>query len=68
MPKTRRMANIFAEDGKSITLALDGFYFSTNTRGIDGTIAELPKMIENGLDAVLVTYGMAKTYTNSFTN
>ncbi|MBK5441645.1 MULTISPECIES: class I fructose-bisphosphate aldolase [unclassified Peribacillus] len=65
MPKTRRMANIFAEDGKSITLALDGYYFSTNTRGIDDTIAELPKMIENGLDAVLVTYGMAKTYANS---
>lgn len=66
MSKTRRMGNIFARDGKSITLALDGHYFSTNTTGIDNTIGELPKMIESGLDAVLVTYGLAKTYADSF--
>ncbi|MFC7395483.1 class I fructose-bisphosphate aldolase [Scopulibacillus cellulosilyticus] len=67
MSKTRRMSHIFASDGKSITLALDGFYFSTKTAGIDDTIAQLPKMIENGLDAVIVTYGMAKTYENALT-
>ncbi|GAA0437485.1 MAG: class I fructose-bisphosphate aldolase [Bacillota bacterium] len=68
MQKTRRMANLFAKDGKSITLALDGYYFSTKTTGIDKAIAQLPSMIENGLDAVLVTYGMAKTYADTFTN
>ncbi|MBM7645940.1 DhnA family fructose-bisphosphate aldolase class Ia [Scopulibacillus daqui] len=67
MEKTRRMSKIFAEDGKSITLALDGCYFSTKTAGIDDAIAQLPKMIENGLDAVIVTYGMAKTYESSLT-
>lgn len=66
MPKTRRMNRIFAEDGKSITLALDGFHFSAKTEGIDETIALMPKLIESGLDAVLVTYGLAKAYAESF--
>ncbi|MBM7840841.1 DhnA family fructose-bisphosphate aldolase class Ia [Alkalihalobacillus xiaoxiensis] len=66
MTKNRRMNRIFAEDGKSITLALDGGYFSTKTEGIDSTIALMPRLIENGLDAVLVTQGMAKTYAASF--
>ncbi len=62
------MGNIFADDGKSIILALDGYYFSTNTTGIDKAIGQLPEMVENGLDAVIVTYGMAKDYAASFTN
>lgn len=68
MSKTRRMSQIFSNDGKSITLALDGYYFSTKTAGIDQTIALLPRLIENGLDAVIVTYGMAKLYAESFTD
>jgi len=66
MPKTRRMSKLFAKDGKSITLALDGYYFSTRTEGIDKTIDLLPQLVENGLDAVIVTYGMAKMYPESF--
>ncbi|MFD2628936.1 class I fructose-bisphosphate aldolase [Oceanobacillus kapialis] len=66
MSKERRMSRIFAKDGKTITLALDGYYFSTNTQGIDRTIDNMPELIENGLDAVLVTYGMAKTYEKAF--
>lgn len=38
MSKERRLARIFAKDGKSVTLALDGYYFSTKTNGIDNTI------------------------------
>lgn len=68
MSKTRRMSRIFSNDGKSITLALDGYYFSTKTAGIDQTITLLPQLIENGLDAVIVTYGMAKLYSESFTD
>lgn len=68
MTKTRRMSKIFANDGKSITLALDGYYFSTGTEGIDHTIDLLPSLVENGLDAVIVTYGMAKLYAESFAN
>jgi fructose-bisphosphate aldolase, class I len=68
MSKTRRMSRIFSNDGKSITLALDGYYFSTKTAGIDQTIALLPQLIKNGLDAVIVTYGMAKLYADSFTD
>jgi fructose-bisphosphate aldolase, class I len=68
MSKTRRMSQIFSNDGKSITLALDGYYFSTKTEGIDQTIALLPQLIENGLDAVIVTYGIAKLYAESFTD
>jgi len=68
MSKTRRMSRIFSNDGKSITLALDGYYFSTKTAGIEQTIALLPQLIENGLDAVIVTYGMAKMYAESFKN
>lgn len=66
MSKIRRMSRIFAKDGKSITLALDGYYFSNKTKRIDETIMNLNKLIDNGLDAVLVTYGMAKLYENVF--
>lgn len=32
MSKERRLSRIFAKDGKSVTLALDGYYFSTKTK------------------------------------
>lgn len=41
MSKERRLSRIFAKDGKSVTLALDGYYFSTKTNGIDNTINQL---------------------------
>ncbi|WP_040203669.1 class I fructose-bisphosphate aldolase [Neobacillus jeddahensis] len=66
MSKIRRMSKIFAKDGKSITLALDGYYFSSKTDGIDKTIHLLPKLKELGLDAVIVTYGIAKMHAESF--
>ena len=62
MSKERRLARIFAKDGKSVTLALDGYYFSTKTNGIDNTINQLPALVEHGLDCALVTYGMLKNY------
>ncbi|EPG6688126.1 class I fructose-bisphosphate aldolase [Klebsiella pneumoniae] len=62
MSKKRRLARIFAKDGKSVTLALDGYYFSTKTNGIDNTINQLPALVEHGLDCALVTYGMLKNY------
>ncbi|WML41391.1 hypothetical protein RCG19_06975 [Neobacillus sp. OS1-2] len=66
MSKARRLSHLFSNDGKSITLALDGYYFSTKTAGIDQTMAIMPQLIENGLDAVIVTYGMAKLYAEAF--
>ncbi|HDG7678495.1 TPA: phospho-2-dehydro-3-deoxyheptonate aldolase, partial [Klebsiella quasipneumoniae] len=48
MSKERRLARIFAKDGKSVTLALDGYYFSTKTNGIDNTINQLPALVEHG--------------------
>ncbi|PXW03600.1 DhnA family fructose-bisphosphate aldolase class Ia [Pantoea ananatis] len=62
MSKERRLSRIFAKDGKSVTLALDGYYFSTKTEGIDNTINQLPVLVEQGLDCALVTYGMLKNY------
>ena len=62
MSKERRLSRIFAKDGKSVTLALDGYYFSTKTNGIDNTINQLPALVEHGLDCALVTYGMLKNY------
>lgn len=62
MSKERRLSRIFAKDGKSVTLALDGYYFSTKTEGIDNTINQLPALVEQGLDCALVTYGMLKNY------
>lgn len=56
MSKERRLSRIFAKDGKSVTLALDGYYFSSNTNGIDNTIKQLPVLVENGLDCALVTW------------
>lgn len=66
MTKTRRMTRIFASDGKSITLALDGYHFSSKTDGIDKAITLMPALIKSGLDAVLVTYGMAKAHADAF--
>lgn len=66
MSKERRLAKIFASDGKSVTLALDGYHFSTKTAGIDNTINQLPALINQGLDCALVTYGMLKNYRHAF--
>ena len=55
MSKERRLSRIFAKDGKSVTLALDGYYFSSKTNGIDNTINQLPTLVESGLDCALVT-------------
>lgn len=60
--KFRSLSRIFAKDGKSITLALDGFYFTQNTDGIDRAMELLPDMRANGLNTVLVTYGSATIY------
>jgi class I fructose-bisphosphate aldolase len=62
MSKRRRLSRIFAKDGKSVTLALDGYYFSTKTDGIDNTLRQLPSLVEQGLDCALVTYGMLKNF------
>lgn len=68
MSKERRLSRIFAKDGKSVTLALDGYYFSTKTNGIDNTINQLPALVEHGLDCALVTYGMLKNYREALNN
>ncbi len=68
MSKQRRLSKVFAQDGKSVTLALDGYFFSTKTAGIDDTIKIMPALIDNGLDCVLITYGMAKNYAKEFAN
>lgn len=62
MEKEMRLGKIFAEDGKAIVAALDGFGFSMKTEGVDYTTKNLPKLIENGLDCALVTYGQATKY------
>ena len=64
--KERRLSRIFAKDGKSVTLALDGYYFSSKTNGIDNTINQLPALVESGLDCALVTYGMLKNFREVF--
>ncbi|APC10787.1 MULTISPECIES: class I fructose-bisphosphate aldolase [Providencia] len=66
MSKQRRLSKIFAQDGKSVTLALDGYFFSTKTEGIDNTIKQMPELVANGLDCALVTYGMARNYQKEF--
>ncbi|EKT60875.1 class I fructose-bisphosphate aldolase [Providencia sneebia] len=66
MSKQRRLSKIFAKDGKSVTLALDGYFFSTKTAGIDNTINKMPELAANGLDCALITYGMAINNPNAF--
>ncbi len=60
------MSNIFAGDGKSVTLALDGFGFASKTAGVDHAARTVPAMAEHGLDNVLVTYGQAKNFAEYF--
>lgn len=62
MDKVRRLSHIFAKDGKTIIVALDGFGFSKNTDGVDYTVKNLKGLIDHGLDAALVTYGQAKMF------
>lgn len=66
MSKTRRMNRIFASDGRSVSLALDGFGFSEKTGGIDDAARKVPAMVEHGLDNVLVTYGQARNFAEYF--
>ncbi|MBG9782640.1 class I fructose-bisphosphate aldolase [Shouchella lehensis] len=66
MTKKRRLARVFAQDGKSLTLALDGSYFSSKIEGIDKVIPLIPTFVKHGLDAVLGTYGMVKRYPDAF--
>lgn len=68
MSKSNRLSKIFAADGKSITLALDGYYFSPKTDGVDRTINSLPKLVDNGLDCALASYGMIQNYQTLFNN
>lgn len=62
MSKTRRLSKIFGGDGKSITLAIDHYFFTKGTDGIDEAIEMIPELAELGLDAVLVTPGIASIY------
>lgn len=66
MSKLSRLSKIFNEDGKSITLALDGYYFSPKTAGIDNTISRLPELVSHGLDCTLATYGMINHFQSLF--
>ncbi|WP_040979302.1 class I fructose-bisphosphate aldolase [Oceanobacillus jeddahense] len=68
MSKNRRLARVFSNDKKTLTLALDGYYFTNKTDGIDKTISQMPELVENGLDAVLVTPGIAKKHADAFTD
>ncbi|MFD1067037.1 class I fructose-bisphosphate aldolase [Oceanobacillus locisalsi] len=68
MSKKRKLSRIFSENGKTIILALDAYYFSLKVDGIDKTINLLPELAEHGLNAVITTYGMAKMYVDSFTD
>lgn len=62
----RRLLNLFAEDGRSLTLALDGPAFSSNTAGVDAAAAQVSAMAEVGLDHVLVCHGQARRHPEWF--
>lgn len=66
MSKTRRMNQIFASDGRSLTLALDGGGFTYYSKGVDDAARKVPEMAVHGLDNVLVTYGQTKNFTKYF--
>lgn len=68
MSKIRRMNRIFAEDGRSVSFALDGFGFSSKTAGVDVAARKVPAMVEHGLDNVLITYGQARNFAEYFTD
>jgi len=59
--KTRRLAKLF-RNGRSLNLALDHHFFTDQTIGIDQAASMIPALHEAGLDAVLVTKGIAKMY------
>lgn len=64
MSKIRRLSRIFSRDGKSIALAIDHHFFTDRTEGIDEAVEMIPELVENGLNAVLVTPGIAGNYEN----
>lgn len=57
--QSRRMQRLFADDGRSVMLALDAHNFSAAAQLVDAAVASVPEMAELGLDAVLVPYGIA---------
>lgn len=59
--KTRRLAKLFRNE-RSLTMAIDHHFFTDQTSGIDRAAKMIPELHEAGLDAVLVTKGLAKMY------
>ncbi|MEZ7897825.1 MAG: hypothetical protein QMB98_03315 [Flaviflexus sp.] len=62
------MNRIFGADGRSVSLALDGFGFAEKTAGVDDAARKVPLMAEYGLNNVLVTYGQARNFADCFTD
>lgn len=57
---SRRMSRLLAKDGRSLMLALDAWNFKAPAGPVDAAVNQVPNMVGNGLDAVLVTYGIAQ--------
>lgn len=58
----RRYDRIFRKDGKTVVVAMDhGMGLRVNPE-LDDTARVIEQVIEGGADAIILTYGMAKTY------
>ena len=61
-----RMGRIFADDGRAVILAMDHASFMGPLRGLEDPGAMLRAAASSGIDAVLTTFGVARTFSTSF--
>ncbi|RME85135.1 MAG: deoxyribose-phosphate aldolase [Caldilineae bacterium] len=59
----RRQHHIFRPDGRTLICAMDHGMISGPDRGIENMAATLRRVIAGGVDAVMVSYGTARRFT-----
>jgi class I fructose-bisphosphate aldolase/fructose-bisphosphate aldolase/2-amino-3,7-dideoxy-D-threo-hept-6-ulosonate synthase len=55
----RRLHHVFAPDGKSLVVAMDGAR-NGNATGLHDAIAAVRRVVDGGADAILTTFGMGR--------
>ena len=60
--KTRRMRQIFKEDGKAVIIAMEHGSFMGVQPGFEHPAKPIKKVIAGGADAIMATVGMAKNF------
>ncbi len=62
MSKVRRLNHIFAQDGKSLIVAMDHGTYNGASPGLENPGKTIEQIIEGGADAALINFGAARIF------